>query len=555
MRLLRSLPAAGALLAAAFAVSCVTLVASVALAPPAAAAEDLQSLLGRLTDTEHWPRSLRPGERVHRFSSTDPASRAAQPGTDGWFANDDKGHFLRTLDGPRGKEYVLAEAEGPGAVAHVWAAKPSGTLRVYLDGADSPILEESMEALLSGAVKWCPPPLAERRSLGANLHLPIPFAKSVRITCSAPDLYYGVSVVQFPASTHVASLTRSLLHSSAGVIAAAAKRLTAREDGTAFDHTKTRDGSRTLYLHGVAPDGERPPFLTASPYQTALFEIESPAGQRSTITELALTEFASNDADRALERVLLVIAFDDEETVRVPLGAFFGCGPRGGEHRSVPAGLAKEVSGWRLYSRFPMPFDHTAKITLENRSGADLAGRLTWRVREARADETLRFGAVYRESLGLATRPRRDLTLCDLRGAGRVVGVSLSVNNPVPQWWGEGDEKITVDGEPFPSWFGTGTEDYFNDAWSSGKVYSHTLHGQPVHDGAQHQGLATRVRWHLADAIPFTRSLRFDLGIWHHADTRLDLASTVFYYATPQTTTAAPFPRSDTPRFGLAPPR
>ena len=40
---------------------------------------------------------------------------------------------------------------------------------------------------------------------------------------------------------------------------------------------------------------------------------------------------------------------------------------------------------------------------------------------------------------------------------------------PVPSghgsWWGEGDEKIWVDGESFPSIFGTGTEDYFGGAW------------------------------------------------------------------------------------------
>ena len=32
-------------------------------------------------------------------------------------------------------------------------------------------------------------------------------------------------------------------------------------------------------------------------------------------------------------------------------------------------------------------------------------------------------------------------------------------------WWGEGDEKIYVDGEDFPSHFGTGTEDYYGYAW------------------------------------------------------------------------------------------
>lgn len=34
-------------------------------------------------------------------------------------------------------------------------------------------------------------------------------------------------------------------------------------------------------------------------------------------------------------------------------------------------------------------------------------------------------------------------------------------------WWGEGDEKLFVDGEKFPSTFGTGSEDYVGYAWAA----------------------------------------------------------------------------------------
>ena len=45
------------------------------------------------------------------------------------------------------------------------------------------------------------------------------------------------------------------------------------------------------------------------------------------------------------------------------------------------------------------------------------------------------------------------------------VGDTLTVMNPIPTWWGEGDAKIWVDGEKFPSIFGTGTEDYYAYFW------------------------------------------------------------------------------------------
>ena len=41
------------------------------------------------------------------------------------------------------------------------------------------------------------------------------------------------------------------------------------------------------------------------------------------------------------------------------------------------------------------------------------------------------------------------------------VGDTLALHNGAAAWWGEGDEKIFVDGETFPSHFGTGSEDYY----------------------------------------------------------------------------------------------
>ena len=38
------------------------------------------------------------------------------------------------------------------------------------------------------------------------------------------------------------------------------------------------------------------------------------------------------------------------------------------------------------------------------------------------------------------------------------MGAMLNIMNPVIWWWGEGDEKVYIDGEEFPSIFGTGTE-------------------------------------------------------------------------------------------------
>ena len=50
----------------------------------------------------------------------------------------------------------------------------------------------------------------------------------------------------------------------------------------------------------------------------------------------------------------------------------------------------------------------------------------------------------------------------------KYVGNMYQISNPVPNWWGEGDEKIYIDGEKFPGTFGTGTEDYYGYAYCAG---------------------------------------------------------------------------------------
>ena len=91
----------------------------------------------------------------------------------------------------------------------------------------------------------------------------------------------------------------------------------------------------------------------------------------------------------------------------------------------------------------------------------------------------------------------------------------LDVENPPGvAWWGEGDEKITVDGEAFPSLFGTGTEDYFGYAWSTARDASRTpTTRRPWPPAGGFGGLYSMNRFHILDPIPFARSLRFDLEI------------------------------------------
>jgi hypothetical protein len=117
------------------------------------------------------------------------------------------------------------------------------------------------------------------------------------------------------------------------------------------------------------------------------------------------------------------------------------------------------------------------------------------------------------------------------------MGDSLAMYNGSSDWWGEGDEKIFVDGEKFPSHFGTGTEDYYGYSFGNlGTFFEAPFHAEARWDGNSKPGFVSVTRVRTLDAIPFHSSLNFDMEIWHWAQTRVTYAVTCYWYARPGAT-------------------
>ena len=110
----------------------------------------------------------------------------------------------------------------------------------------------------------------------------------------------------------------------------------------------------------------------------------------------------------------------------------------------------------------------------------------------------------------------------------------LNIENPPgAAWWGEGDEKIYVDGESFPSLFGTGTEDYFGYAWSTPERFEHAYH-------AQTRGGRQRLRRPVVDEPishprpdPVHARAAFRSGDLALDETTVAVDATVYWYARP----------------------
>lgn len=132
------------------------------LAEPAASEPvSLESLLNDMADRSALSRFGRPGYGAKAATSYDRESKVNNPadglyvetsGRDwgkGWFANRDFGHCIREEENGGRKESVIMEDEGPGAIVRWWAPScDKGMIRVYLDGALTPVLEMKPDDLV-----------------------------------------------------------------------------------------------------------------------------------------------------------------------------------------------------------------------------------------------------------------------------------------------------------------------------------------------------------------------------------------------------------------------
>jgi hypothetical protein len=206
-----------------------------------------------------------------------------------------------------------------------------------------------------------------------------------------------------------------------------------------------------------------------------------------------------------------------------------------------------------------MPFMESCKITLENigKTTVAVSGSLQFSSYKW-TEQSMHFYTSWHQYTKVNTGvPKnmlggegiKDVNFVTLKGKGVYVGDVLTLfNDNLPLgktswtkeegtfnycWWGEGDEKIYIDGEKFPSHFGTGTEDYYNYAWCKAEKFSHPFIAQPSGEGNMTPGYTVNMKVRTLDILPFHTSLRFDMELWHWNKASLNYAPTTFYYMIP----------------------
>ncbi|HLY17819.1 MAG TPA: DUF2961 domain-containing protein [Bryobacteraceae bacterium] len=227
------------------------------------------------------------------------------------------------------------------------------------------------------------------------------------------------------------------------------------------------------------------------------------------VTHIWLTVAANEYGWPRLLRLRIYYDGSATPSVDAPVGDFFGVGH--GFERDINSLVVRDSSSGRSRNCYwPMPFRRACRITITNegrRRVSNLYYHVDWRKVPSLPADTTYFHALYRQALPAAAGQPYEVLAVE--GRGHYVGTVMSVIQTAAGWFGEGDDRIYVDGEKTAGIQGTGTEDYFNDAWSLREAAG-PYFGVPVAEGTDVGARMTAYRWHLPDPIPFTRSFRFD---------------------------------------------
>lgn len=259
------------------------------------------------------------------------------------------------------------------------------------------------------------------------------------------------------------------------------------------------------------------------------------------------------------QEMLLRMYWDDNPrpAVEAPVGDFFAnCFGKRSEVISLPV-IVEDADSYNCY--WHMPFRKSARIEIENQSDKPISllyYNIDWIKKDRLPDDTPYFYAQYRQEYPV--EKGKDYLILETQGKGHFVGAVLAVRTRSPAWFGEGDEKIYIDGEAKPSIWGTGTEDYFLSAWGL-KTTSTPYFGVPYFDQWGIVGGHTSAyRWHLNDPIVFNTGIKVTIEhfgwtspdenpeykstSWNERED--DYASVAFWYQTGPSTFSARAPHA-----------
>ena len=491
----------------------------------------LHSLLAEMGDRDRLASFPNPPYKSLQASSYN--SESVRRDLPGWFADSDGTGFIReeTINGKR--EYVMMEHTGPGCITKMWTPffyydfnnRLGPHVRIYLDGSTTPTFDESLIKLVRGEGS-IPPPFAQPTARAGDSYLPIPFAKSVKVTMVDKPFYNIINYRAYPTGTKVETFKRPT-----------------RYQGLPFVRQALYGAGMLDFIgsQSVAPTKALTYRLPNGPHAVSQLQFQVGGLEMAAVMKMRPDLYRS---------IVVSATFDGEETIWCPLGDLFS--QQENEPHSGVYTFNRDLDPSKiLNAHWTMPYKKSAVIKIVNLSNQPVALGIDCQVKPWKwTTDSMHFYARWRPDGIVPGTPFQDWNFVDVQGKGVYVGDAFTVLNiKKDSWWGEGDEKIYVDDawdKGFPTHFGTGTEDYYG--WAGGVYptaednFHHPFLNNKVGGLDGHTvGYNILTRERALDAIPFNKRLRFDMESSFGTDMRttsdfLGYSAVTFFYAIPGAT-------------------
>lgn len=350
----------------------------------------------------------------------------------------------------RDQDYELLNVNGPGALTSLQLSVSEGRILIFCDGQEQPLLSWSLSKLSRQDLSqsWAPliqiypnaqlrkrPDVQKIHFLNLNAFMaacPCPFQRQCRVVYRlpaegplnsnlkrAPLVMARIQYRAYESDTKLTVIDSKSLEK--GLLAAAARlrqqAARAAEAPTTWQPAVVVPGHSltTLAEHRVAHSEPRP--------ENAL-----------AVTDLVLRLGNIQSFDPRVWQLRLVVAFDGQRMVDVPLPLVFGTEfPE--RHKSWLV-RALDSKTWRL--RMVMPFRRSVRLAILNDSDQALQAQVSWSLQGCPwNDRRCYFQAAFSASKGAAKTGQRWLTP-EFQGPGHIVGLSTLQHNPLGFRWPHG---------------------------------------------------------------------------------------------------------------------
>lgn len=363
-------------------------------------------------------------------------------------------------------DHVICEAWGKGVINKIWTTgtyNEQAIVKIYVDGGAEPVYSDYYYNFTKGTAKPFLYPLTKfwNQSAGGRVtYLPIEFSSYVKIAIEEPgdtNLFWYVDYMLLEDGYELTPFT-------GGEDTAQLLQLW---ENTGLDFKSGAGVVKEQAQHRLEPGESHTYYAAQGPRQIQSIKIAIPGLALPACAGDAEAGLESENLREMLNGLRLKIRWDGEQTpcVDCSLAGFFGIGSFG--YNNSVNGLFYGVDGGTLYNYFPMPFQRSAELVVENTSGE--AVELSVEVRSKEVDYdfyNVGYFKTCEKDLYVNAADPLELCLLSETGSGKIVSIQLNCFGD-PQdgvTYEEGDVRVYIDGSRTPQIVSPGMEDFFNGA-------------------------------------------------------------------------------------------